>query len=140
MEKSWRRRSKKNPNVFRYSTPITCKWTEEELLKLIAEVQKYRCLYDETCPPESRNLESRLLAWQAITDSFPNRKFPLKQCRAKWLVMRESYRRNHNAFRETGKTPSWSFYERMSFVVCNIRQERYKLLKLAVELFFRNFY
>lgn len=132
MEQKRKRRSKRE--TFRYNTLVTCKWSEDEQIKLIEQVKRFRCLYDESSPPHTRKLEDRILAWQQISESFGDQKFPLKQCRAKWLVLRESYRRNLAIHRKTGKRPSWLFYDQMKFVVCHGRNERFKLLKFAVSL------
>lgn len=122
-------------NNVNYSLKVTCKWTDDEIRQLIGEVRRYKCLFDESSP-ESWKHVNRAVAWQRISLTFPDQKFPLEQCHAKWNCLRTSYRMYANVFRKTGIKPKWIFYEQMNFIITNKRSERHRLKRLAVCLLY----
>lgn len=103
-------------------TTVQLKWDAADETKLITEVEKFKCLYDEGCD-DNKDKFRRIDAWKMISDSFDG-KISVPQCQAKWLSLRATLRKIRRKMVEkksgqaaTSVKPTWRHYELMSFVV-----------------------
>lgn len=117
---SQKQQSKKRTR--RPATTVQLKWDAADETKLITEVEKFNCLYDEGCE-DNKDKFHRMDAWKTISESFDG-KISVPQCQAKWLSLRATLRkiRKKMAEKKSGQAassvkPTWRHYELMSFVV-----------------------
>lgn len=101
---------------------VQMKWTDAQQEKLISEVEKYKCLYDEGCA-ENRDKNRREVAWKSVSDCFGDQ-IPEEQCRAKWMSLRAVHRKilKELSKRKSGQgastvKPNWKFFDNMKFIV-----------------------
>lgn len=59
---------------------MVAKWTDEDIEKLIAQVEMFPCLWNASCA-DKKDLNRRDVAWQSISKTLENQYTP-KDCTA----------------------------------------------------------
>lgn len=106
----------------RPATKVQQLWLAPQEEKLITEVEKFKCLYDEGCE-DNKDKFRRMDAWKIVSDSFDG-KISVAQCQVKWQSLRATLRKVRKKCTETKSgqaassvKPTWRYYDLMSFVV-----------------------
>lgn len=112
----------KPPRKRKSNTTVDYKWTVDEQIKLIGEVEKFICLYDEGSEMNKDKFR-REASWKSVAAALGD-EIPASQCQAKWTSLRASLRKcvrnmkTHKSGQATSSAkPTWRFYDHMKFVV-----------------------
>lgn len=100
-------------------TKVIETWTDEEINKLISEVETHPCIWNAGCK-DYKNRGKRDSAWNEIAAAFEKK--PAAQLTAKWQNLRIQYRASLTSSKKTksgqgvSKVPHWKHHAQMSFV------------------------
>lgn len=96
-------------------------WTDENIGKLIAEVETRPCIWNAG-DPDYKMRNKREVAWREISEAFDDGVRPVDQLTAKWQSLRTQYRSSVATAKRTksgqgaSKKPHWKFHSQMAFV------------------------
>lgn len=96
-------------------------WTDENISKLISEVEIRPCLWNAG-DKEYSNRNKRIASWKDISTSAFDGKIDDKQLVTKWQGLRCQYRTTLHHYQRTksgqgaSKPPHWKFFTQMSFI------------------------
>lgn len=100
---------------------VTHSWTEEDILKLISEVEIRPCLWN-VAQKEYKNRFKRDAAWQEIMVEIGDKKFPTEELCSKWQNLRTQFRNSIANAKKTksgqaaSSKPHWKYHSQMEFV------------------------
>lgn len=111
----------KNSNKTRqksYKKKVERQWTDDDILKLIKEIEAHRVLWDFSDP---RYKCSKEIVWQQVADAVSSN---VNDCKGKWGNLRTSFNSNLVKYRKrkSGQgtdesfTVAWKFFQPMLFL------------------------